>query len=418
MTDTTKNVTTKIAKKIMASFESQRVLSKNVNTQMLDGKFNPSTGSKTLFKRPTDFSSVRTATGDVTGVNSPIIVGNAEGNVQDYITVKTDFDEAVEALEFDGDDNSFWDNMARRITVDLEKDFAQFMMRNAALQAGTVGTPVASWDAIAEAGAIMESTGVPAGELCYGVNPFTQRKLAGDVRSLGGETGAMTANQKAVISDNFAGMRVMTATTLPRYTTSAGADRAGTLVTNPNVTYEAAKDSMYQTLSVTGFQAGLVIKAGERVSIAGRNRLNLSTRDPILDDAGNVVVFSATVTADVTLNGSGAGSIVITGPAIFEAAGAYNTVDSAPIAGDVITLSAAESVIIQPNMFWHKDAFSIGSVPMKRLFSTDTFAKTNDGLQLRVSKYSDGDANGQTVRVDLRPAFAALNPFFAGHGHG
>jgi hypothetical protein len=264
----------------------------------------------------------------------------------------------------------------------------------------------------------MESTGVPAGELCYGVNPFTQRKLAGDVRSLGGETGAMTANQKAVISDNFAGMRVMTANTLPRYTTSAGADRAGTLVTNPNVTYEAAKDSMYQTLSVTGFQAGLVIKAGERVSIAGRNRLNLSTRDPILDDEGNVVVFSATVTADVTLNGSGAGSIVITGPAIFEAAGAYNTVDSAPIAGDVITLSAAESVIIQPNMFWHKDAFSIGSVPMKRLFSTDTFAKTNDGLQLRVSKYSDGDANGQTVRVDLRPAFAALNPFFAGHGHG
>ena len=300
----------------------------------------------------------------------------------------------------------------------LELDFADFMMKNAALQAGTVGTGVGTWDAVAEAGAVLQSTGVPAGPWCYGVNSYSQRKLASDQRSLGGETGMMTANERATITDNFAGMRVMTATTMGSYTTGAGATRDGTLASAPVQTYVSVKDSYTQQVAVAGFQANLEIKAGERISVAGRNRLNLSTRRPILDDLGNQIVFTAVVTEDVTLDGSGGGTLTISGPAVFEANGAYNTVDSALTTGDVVTLLAAESSIIQPNMFWHKDAFSIGSVPIKKLFSTDTIGTTNDGLQMRVSKYADGDANKQIVRIDFRPAYCAMNQFWAGHGHG
>jgi len=171
-------------------------------------------------------------------------------------------------------------------------------------------------------------------------------------------------------------------------------------------------------LAVTAFQANLVVAAGETITIVGRNRLNLSTRQPVIDDTGSNVVFTGIVAQTVTLDGSGAGNIVINGPAIFEATGAYNTVDSAPVSGDVVTLGGAASTLIQPNMFWHKQAFSIGSVPIKKLFSTDTIATTQDGLQIRVSKYADGDKNKQIVRFDLRPAYATLNPFFAGHGFG
>ena len=250
------------------------------------------------------------------------------------------------------------------------------------------------------------------------MNSYSQRKLASDQRSLGGETGMMTANERATITDNFAGMRVMTATTMGSYTTSAGATRDGTLASSPVQTYVSVKDSYTQQIAVAGFQANLDIKAGERISVAGRNRLNLSTRRPILDDLGNQIVFTAVVTEDVTLDGSGGGTLTISGPAVFEANGAYNTVDSALTTGDVVTLLAAESSIIQPNMFWHKDAFSIGSVPIKKLFSTDTIGTTNDGLQMRVSKYADGDANKQIVRIDFRPAYCAMNQFWAGHGHG
>ena len=60
-----KNFTTKLAKGVLDGFESSRVLSKTVNTQKLDGKFNPDSGEKVLFKRPTDYTASRTSKGDL-----------------------------------------------------------------------------------------------------------------------------------------------------------------------------------------------------------------------------------------------------------------------------------------------------------------------------------------------------------------
>jgi hypothetical protein len=413
------NFTRKLAQVFLDKFETNRVMSKNVNTQLLEGRFDPSTGENYDFKRPTDYVSKRTATGDVSGESkSDIITGKATGTVQDYFTVFVDYNEADEALKMDQLDQLLAP-MATRIVTDMELDFADFMMKNTGLLAGVVGTGVTTWDHVAEAGAIMQATGVPMdNQWCYAMNPFTQRKLASDQRSLGGETGTMTANEKATITENFAGMKVMTANTLASYTTSAGADRAGTLAANPVVTYVNAKDTMTQQLAVTGLQANLVVKAGETITITGRNRLNLSTRKVIVDETGAPILFSGTVTEEVTLDGSGAGTLIVTGPAIYEATGAYNTVDSAPVSGDVVTLGGAASSIIQPNMFWHKEAFSIGSVPIKKLHSTDTIATTEDGLQIRVSKGVGFLENQQKVRFDFRPAYGVMNPFFAGQGFG
>jgi hypothetical protein len=413
------NFTRKLAAGVLKSFENKRVLSKNVDTQRLSGQFDPNSGENVDFRRPTDYISQRTSDGDISATTaSSIITGKATGTVQDYITVEVDYFEADEALKM-GDTQRFFDNMGQRVVTDLEVDFASFMMKNSGLLAGDGSTAVTTWDHVAEAGAVLSSTGVPMDDMwVYAVNPYTQRKLASDQRSLGGETGAMTSNQRAVITDNFAGMRVMTANALASYTSDAGADRAGTLSANPDVTYATAKDSMTQTLAVAGFQANLPVKAGEVIQIAGRNRLNLNTRQAIVDDTGSNVLFTATVTADVTLSGTGTGNIVVTGPALFEAAGQYNTVDSAPVSGDVVTLLGSASELHQPNLFWHRQAFSIGSVPIKKLNSTDTIATTKDGLQMRVSKGTSFRENKQIVRIDFRPAYAVLNPFFAGHGYG
>jgi len=412
------NFTRKLAKSFVKGFETERNLSKDVNTQLLSGRFAPDTGDTVDFKRPTDYRSVRTTNGDVSGeTKSDIITGKASGVVQDYFTVEVDYDEADEAIKMDQLDELL-KPAATRIVTDMELDFASFAMKNAGLLAGTVGTAVTTWSDVANAAATMSATGVPKGDWCYAVNPYTQITLAGDQRGLGGETGAMTANQQATIANNFAGMKVKTSTALASYTTGTGADRAGTLSANPTVTYVAAKDSMTQTLAVTGFQANLVVAAGEKITIAGRNRLNLSTRQPILDAAGNEILFSGTVVESVTLGASGEGNLVVTGPAIYEANGQYNTVDSAPVSGDVVTLGGAASTLIQPNLFFHKEAFAIGSVPIKKLYSTDTVATTEDGLQIRVSKGASFSENKNLVRFDLRPAYAVLNPFFAGHGFG
>ena len=175
-------------------------------------------------------------------------------------------------------------------------------------------------------------------------------------------------------------------------------------------------------LAVTAVGAGSTeIKAGETVTITAAsgaiNRLNLSTRKLILDAAGAPIVWTATVVADVTLSG-GAGNVTVTGPAIFEATGAFNTVSQSPLSGDVVTFSGAADAIIQPNLFWHKQAFSVGSVKIKKLHSTDTIATTEDGLQIRISKGVGFLENEQKVRFDFRPAYGVMNPFFAGQGFG
>ena len=413
------NFTRKLMRSFLNSFESERVLSKNVNTQLFNGAFNPSTGDTIDVKRPTDYKSKRTSNGDISaGTRSDIIAGKASAVVQDYFTVDVSFDEADEAIKMDQLDELLRP-MAKRIVTDMELDFAAYMLKNSALYSGSYGTAVTKWDHVAEASAVMQSAGVPMDkDWCFGMNPFTMTTLAGDQRSLGGETGTMTANERATVTSRFGNMMVKNATTLASLTSGAGADRVGALSATPDATYLTAKDTMTQTLAVSGFEANLQIKAGEIIEVTGRNRLNMSTRQPVVNASGANVLWTAVVTADVTLSGTGTGNIVVSGPAINEANGGYNTVDSALTSGDVVTLLGSASTLVQPNLFWHPDAFTIASVPIKKLYSTDTIGTTEDGLQMRVSKYADGDKNQQIVRFDFRPAYGTLNPFFAGQSFG
>lgn len=419
------NTTVPLAKSFLKGFESSRVLTKTVDTQLLQGVFNPSSGSTADFRRPVDHKTDRTATGDISAVDrSDIVTAKATGTVQDYFTVHMDWDEVDEALKMDKLDELVGKPAAQRLITDLELDFGQYMYKNCNLHYGTPGTVVSAWADVAGADALMTSMGVPgSGERCYVMNPFSTANLANVQNSLssGSDSLVNTAWENAQLSAKVGNMKVLQSSALASYTsgTLTPTDRVGALSANPDVTYATNKNTMTQTLAVSGFGAGAdTIKAGEIVQITGRNRLSLSTRSQFLDATGSQVLWSGVVTADVTLS-AGAGTIVVAGPAINEANGQYNTVDSAPIAGDVVTiLNSAASTVYQPNMFYHKEAFGIGTVPLKKLYATDTIATTSDGMQIRVSKYADGDANKQKVRFDLLPAYVTFDPFKAGQGFG
>lgn len=402
--------------------ETSRVHTKNVNTQFLAGKFDPSAGTEIAIKKPHDAKSIRTSTGDISMEDkSTIVSGQTQATVQDYFTVAVEYSEFEEARKLN-ELEKILEPYARRAVVDLEVDFGNYMMNNANGYVGTLGTAADAWSDVADAGAYLSSLGVPQNkDWFYGLNPFTGAKLADAQRGLqaGGSAGGLvkSAWEKAMVDENTAGMKVMSSTSLGSVTTQAGADRAGTLSSDPDVTYLTHKDTYIQSLAVSGFTAGLVVKKGERITIAGRYRLNQSTRTPIFDESGSKIVWSAVVAADVTLTG-GSGTITVVGPAIYEANGAYNTVDSAPVSGDVVTVLGSASTTYQPNLFWHKDAFGIAFCNMRKLHATDHRITTKDGLRLRVARYSDGDANQQKVRFDILPAYATFNPYWAGHGWG
>lgn len=417
------NITQQLARVFVDKMETTRVITKAVNTQLLEGKFDASSGTEVNFKRPTDGKTKRTPDGDISALPADdIITGKAKGIVQDYFTTNIEFKAVDEALKMDQLPELIAP-YAARIVTDLETDFAKFILENGSLSVGDPDVAVTTWQQVANSGALMTSLGIPKDNTwTYIMNPFTQAKLADQQRSLGagGVAGQLvkTAHDKAIVTDDFAGLRVMTASTLEPLTTNAITDRAGTLSASPDVTYITHKDTMIQSLAVTGFTGSLVVKAGEIVEITGRNRLNLSTKRIFLDETGSQLLYRAVVTKDVLLDGAGAGILQVGGPAIFEAEGAFNTVSSAPISGDVVTLLGSASTSYQPNMVFHKNAFGIGSVPQTKLFATDTLGTTEDGLQIRVSKFSSGLANIQMVRFDLVVAYAVFNSYIGGQAHG
>lgn len=419
----TKAYREKVLDRFIKGFEAKRILSKNVNTQLVKGAFNSHTGTRVAVKRPTDFKVIETPEGDITGFNpSPMIVGNAYATVQDTMTVYLTYTEFEEALEM-GDKETVMAPKAARLVTALELKFAQFMARNTALLSGTLGTPVSAWSDIANFGAVMEASGIPKDGLWKTmINPYTEKALADGQRSLGagGKAGNLVyeANEKAMIMENFAGLDVYTGVTLPLINTDAPADRAGTVAATPTATYESVMESIEQDLAITGFAANLVINAGETIRIPAVSRLNQATREVMVDETITPVVFTATVVNTVTLDGSGAGTIRITGAAVYEADGAHNTVDRAITSGDVVELLGAESSRYQPNLFWHRDAFVLGFAPLETLENKSTKYTSEDGIEMRITTDSEFMAAKNMVRIDIRPVFGVLNPYYAGKGFG
>lgn len=416
----TSNITQKIMRAFIRSFEKQRVLSKTVDTQLFAGEFSPQTGDFIRVKRPHRYNAVRTTGGDISAVTSnDIISGSARATVQNYITVPIEWTNKEEALELDQLEEILRP-AAETAVIELETSFCDFMIQNAGLVSGTPGTAIDAWTDIASQMSLMKSIGVPAGQIYSVMNPFTIQNLASAQTGLSADPSRLvqTAWENAQISTPFAGLRAISSNSLSTFTSMVGADRAGTLSANPDVTYVTAKDTMQQSLAVTGLEASATVKAGDMIEIEGRYLVHQRTGKIVLDGSGNPITYKATVTADVTLDGAGAGTLVTSGAALYEASGQYNNVDSAPVSGDVINVLGATGATYQPCLFYLKEAFTVAFVKLPKLYSTDTVAMTNDGVSIRVSKYSDGDANTQKIRFDLLPAFGCMDPFMSGKAFG
>lgn len=414
------NVTRKLARVFLEGAEASRVLTRGVDTQLLNGKFTPSSGSTVDFKRPHDYSSLRTSGGDISGeTKNDIISGKATGTVQDYFTVALEWDEVEEALELDQLEQILAP-AADRIITDLELDLGEFILHNGGFSYGDPDEAVDAWSDIAGAVAKAKAMGIPSDNLNYVINPYVQANLADlqNALSAGSNSNVDSAWARAQITDNLGGARVWTSNALKSRTSSTTGDRTGAVASVGASTYVAHKDTMIQTINVDGFTGTPVIKAGEIVEVTGKYQLSLSTREAFTDGSGNMVKWRGVVTEDSAAFAGGEGTIKVAGPAIYEAGGQYNTVNAALADGDVITILGTDTTVYQPSLLFHKQAFGLGTVKLQKLYSTDTVATTKDGFSIRVSKYADGDKNKQMVRFDLLPAFACFNPYMGGQCFG
>lgn len=414
------NFTRKIMPVFLEHFMANRVLTKTVNTQLFAGAFNPSSGDTVDIKRPHDFRAIQTPDGDLSAeTKNNLVSGKASATVQDYITVPVDYTNLERALELNQLDEILAP-AAKRMVTQLELNLGAFMQKNLGLSYGTPGTAIDEWSDVAGAGALLETLGVPSDDLCYVMSPFTQTNLAAAQSALAsGRTGLVDdAWQKAMISKDFAGMKVLASNAIKSRTSSdTGGDRVGAVAAAPTSTWVAAKDTMTQSVAVDGFTGSFTVLAGEVVEITGKYHLSLATRETALGADGTPLKFRGVVTQDATIT-SGSGTLIITGPTIQEANGQYNTIDTALADGDVITILGSDDTVYQPSLFYHKQAIALATVKLPKLDATDTVATSEDGFSIRVTRDSDSNKNTHSVRFDMLPAFGCLNPFFGGQGFG
>ncbi|MBA7800606.1 head protein [Citrobacter freundii] len=415
------NVSQIVLKKFLPGFMSDLVLAKTVDRQLLAGEINSSTGDSVSFKRPHQFSSLRSPTGDISGqTKNNIVSGKATGRVGNYITVAVEYTQLEEAIKLNQLDEILAP-VRERIVTDLETELAQFMMRNGALSLGSPNTPINKWSDVAQTASFLKDLGVEKGENYAVMDPWSAQRLADAQSGLhASDQLVRTAWEQAQIASNFGGIRALMSNGLASRTQGAF---GGTLTvsTTPTVTYDAVKDT-YQfqlvlagaTASITGF-----LKAGDQIKFTSTYWLQQQSKQ-VLYNGSAPISFTATVLADANSTAAGAVTVTLSGVPIYDAAPQqqYNAVNRAVTSGDAVTVIGTASQTMKPNLFYNKFFCGLGTIPLPKLNSIDSAVATYEGFSIRVHKYADGDANVQKMRFDLLPAYVCYNPHMGGQFFG
>ena len=417
-----------VLRKFLPGFEQDLVSCKTVNRTIIgDGDLNPRTGDSIDAKRPHQYNAVRTSNGDLTGATSDIVSGKAKATVQDYISVRLASQDVEQALESDQ-----WEEVLKpareEIVNTLETSLNQFMLENSSHILGVPSTQISKWSDVGEVNAFMQSLGVPSGARYAQINPYGQVGLADAQAGLASGSNDLvdSAWKRSQITRDFGGMMAYTSNALNSHAAGTEVGNAGITVAAPPIqTYVSTKDTYTMQVSLTGLTAttGTVVPGDViRVTAAtgGVNWVNQRSKQAFTNENGNFVKWTATVLDGGTADGSGNLTVTVTGPSIFEADGAYNSVTQAIAAGDQIEVvtAAAAGGVTQPNLFYHRDAFGLCSVQLKKLSGWDSTVVNHEGFSIRLTQFSDAVTNDHGWRFDLLPAFAAYNPYMAGRFFG
>lgn len=417
-----KNYSTKILPVFQKSWQNDTVTLNSVNRKILkDGSINPSTGSTVQIKRPHQFNTHETAAGDISGVTkSNIIAATSTMTVNNWLTGAVEWEAFQEAYELDQLEEILRP-LNSKIVTDEEVRLNAYIKNSGAHSLGTVGNAIDAWGDVAQVGSFMQSIGAPRGNVYGQVDPWAIQDLADAQKGLLNDKLVGEAWRQAVVPQNFAGVTLFKSNSLATHTVGSH-DSGIQLASAPTQTYAGAKDTYLTSLPLKGLdfgQAG-VLKKGDQIKITGRYWNQMQTKQ-VASKRGSYMEYTGTVTADADSDVAGLVTVIVSGPAIYEAAGQYNTVNSALATNDVVTvISGAADTTNVPNLFYHEDAYAYSQVKIPKLHALDSMLiNSPDGrVNLRLHKYADGDTNTQKLRIDLLSAYSTCNPLWAGRFFG
>jgi hypothetical protein len=401
--------TTLITKIITKYFVNNLILAKKVDRQ-LDEKnvFSAKIGATAYIRRPVEF---KTSDGAVV----------TEGDI-------SDIEEATVPLTLDTHKKIVWEITSTQKTLNVEeikeryikpttKALAQVVEDNLAAQYknipnfnGTPGTVPATFLTVANAKRKLSELGVPDdGMNCAFWSPYARMSLSDGLKGVFPQKIAQKAIEMAAFG-YYAGFDNYECQSLKLHTVGALGGTPAINGASQNTTYALSKDTITQTLNVDGWTASVtnILKHGDVFNIANVYSVNRETRE----STGQLQDF--VVMADASSNASGETALTVRPPII--TSGAYQTVDSAPADGALLTIkTGTAATAYRQNMAFHKNMMTLAFARLD-LPDKDEGAKAFridfDGISIRGIYQYNGILDRTLYRWDILFGSKVQNPSF------
>ena len=387
-----------ITRKSLAILENNLVLSRNINRQY-DDSFAVE-GAKIG-------SSLRIRLPDRVLVTDGAALQTQDDNEQyTTLTVSTqkhvgiNFTSAELSMQLDDFADRVLKPRISQLASSIDADVAN-VFASVGNSVGTPGTTPATALVMLQAQQKMNEAAAPMSPRYLTVNPAANAALVNGLSGFFNPSDSISRQFKSgMMGENVLGYEeVNMSQSIKSFTVGSRTATGGT--TSAAVTTEGAT-----TISITGAGASGTVKAGDVFTLSSRHAVNPQTRE----STGSLFQFVAL--ADVTLDGSGAGTITVA--PIYSAAHPLATVVSLPATSSAVVFLGAASTTYPQNIAYHKDAFTLATADLILPQGVDMASRANhNGISMRIVRQYDINNDRMPCRVDVLYGYAAIRPQLA-----
>ena len=387
-----------ITRKSLAILENNLVLSRNINRQY-DDSFAVE-GAKIG-------SSLRIRLPDRVLVTDGAALQTQDDNEQyTTLTVSTqkhvgiNFTSAELSMQLDDFADRVLKPRISQLAASIDADVAN-VFASVGTSVGTPGTTPATALVMLQAQQKMNEAAAPMSPRYLTVNPAANAALVNGLSGFFNPSDSISRQFKSgMMGENVLGYEEV------NMSQSIKAFQVGTRTATGGTTSAAVTTEGATTISITGAGASGTVKAGDVFTVAGCFAVNPQTRE----STGSRFQFVAL--ADVTLNGSGAGTITVA--PIYSAAHPLATVLSLPATSSAVVFLGAASTTYPQNIAYHKDAFTLATADLILPQGVDMASRANhNGISMRIVRQYDINNDRMPCRVDVLYGYAAIRPQLA-----
>lgn len=380
-----------ILKTALMEFNNNLVLAKTARRDY-EKNFNNTTGNTIKIRKPTRYVARVGRNASIQAIQQRY----TEMTVGEMIGV--DMSVTSEQLALDLDDlnreviNPAMVTLANKIDSELYALSTQFY-----LNAGTAGTAPSTFAVANQAKAVLTAQGIPMENRFMLLETFNASALQTALYNSFNEKFNTDIIMQGSMG-NLAGFDCYDVQNVIR--PSAGTDTAS--LGSPLI---AGAGQSGATLTLDGFTASVVLKAGRLFTIVGVNSTNPTSRNDTGQLAQFVVTADTTVAVDGTVTLPISPSIQLTGP--------YQNVTALPADNAVLTFESTHT----KNLIYHREAFAFVSVNLPTFNDAGVWQKTQvdtkSKVAIRMTRQYQVIPDELVYRFDILPAFK-LFPEYGG----